>query len=494
MVNGYSDNRKYIPMGTFGLCDFLWQRGFESKIFNAALYDENKYWPKLKLILKNYRPDYVGLIIHWKELLKNCLSLSSEIKNSFPNIKIVARGITAGFLYEELLKKFKTIDFVIKGDPEKPLCMILAQKDLAKVPNLAYRRNSKIIKNHTPYSIDKKTLNSLSYTKLNYLIDHNKYIQKINDVLGFPIFIGRGCIYNCPSCGGSKKAFRTHSNRQHIVCRDITAVVEDLKQLLEYTDNIHICYEVDLKYIHNLFKAIRADNKISKKFRLNYGAWHLMDIELIDLYSKAFKFAPGKRSIIELTPETSLNKDRRHVRDRSLYFSNRQMLRCIKSIQQKLNTSITIHIYYGRYHKTHKDFKKLMIELENIHKLRKYFYNHEENNITIYFKHLATDVGSCYWDSAIADHRESDSIDLLLSFIERSKSSHPNSFMMDNICIYSPKQLNEHAMLRYEIILAWVNLILNEIPGYYFNITKVLGFSKFIKLLRSLADEYIFLK
>ena len=120
MVNGLHYNCRYIPMWPFGLCDFLYQRGVKSKIFNASVYNKNDYLVNLKRTIRSYKPDYVGLIIHWKELIENIIFLSNEIKKTIPNILLVAGGVTASFLSEELLKRFKSIDFVIKGDPELP--------------------------------------------------------------------------------------------------------------------------------------------------------------------------------------------------------------------------------------------------------------------------------------------------------------------------------------------------------------------------------------
>jgi len=491
IVNGYSDLWKYIPMGTFGLCDFLCQQGIESKIFNAAIYNKNEYLVNLKHVIDEYKPDYIGIVIHWKELLENCISLSYEIKSLFPRIKIVAGGMTAGFLDEELLRRFESIDFVIKGDPEKPLSMLINNNVAAHIPNLAYRQDGRIIKSSNIYTVDKKTLNSISFTKLGFLIDHEEYITQVNNVLGFPIFIGRGCIYDCLHCGGSRKAFQAHSDRQSAIRRDIPYVIRDLKRLLAYTDNIYIDYEVSLKYIYDLFTAVLADNTITKKYRLNYCAWHLMDYKLVDLYSRAFKFDAREKSIIGISPETSLNKDRKIIRVKPLYFSNKQMHQAIKLIQQKLGRAVVIQIFYSRYYSTQNNKKKLMLELENIHRFRERLYISGEDNLAIMYNHLATDVGSFYWDLAFKHYKRPSRVGLLLSFIRKSKPSYPNNLIMDNLCIYSPGQLSEDAKFKHETLIACIDLMLREAPGYYFNLTKALGFSRFTVLLEGVASKRI---
>ncbi len=166
------------------------------------------------------------------------------------------------------------------------------------------------------------------------------------------------------------------------------------------------------------------------------------------------------------------------------------MLQSIKSLQQKFGDAATIHIFYSRYHKTQNSRKKLRLELENIHKFREHIYARKNSNIAINYGHLATDVGSFYWDLALANSQRPSEIDLLLSSIKKDKSPHPRDFTMDNLCIYSPKQLSEDAKFKHEMLIAWINLMLSEVPNCYFNITKALGFSKFAALLEGMVHKY----
>lgn len=490
IVNSFDRIWKYIPMGSFGLCDFLNQQGIESQIFNAGSYNDNEYLIKLKRIINNYKPDYIGLIIHWEELLENSIYLSYEIKTSFPNIIIIAGGMTASFLSEELLRRFKSIDFVIQGDPEKPLQLFIDGESVSRIPNLVYRDDSIIRKSKLHYNIESKTLNNISFSKIQYLIDQNKYINIIDTQLGFPIFIGRGCSYNCLFCGGSKKAFQIHSNRGDIVYRNIESVIRDLKLLLKYTDNIYLSYECNIEYIYDLFVAILSDKALVNKFTLNYGAWHLMDAKLIDLYSKAFKFKSGRKSIIEMSPETSFDDDRKYLRDKSLYFTNKQLLGSVNKIMSLLDRTVRINIYYSRYHKTQNNKNKLISELKNIHMLREHFYSVEHDNVNVKYMQLSTDVGSAYWGMALGDSSREGAVSLLLRFSRKYNYPIAHELLMRNLCIYSPKQLSEATRFKYEQHIIWIDLLLNNVPSYYFNITKSVGFSTFIRILDGIINEY----
>jgi hypothetical protein len=40
IINGHSAYFAYVPMGTFGLCDYLGQKKIPARIVNPALYDK----------------------------------------------------------------------------------------------------------------------------------------------------------------------------------------------------------------------------------------------------------------------------------------------------------------------------------------------------------------------------------------------------------------------------------------------------------------------
>ena len=490
IVNGYDSEWLLIPMGTFGLCDYLHQHGIKAKIFNAALYDKSEYLQRLRKIIENYKPDYIGLILHWKELFENHILLSTTIKELFPDISIISGGMTAGFLNKELLSRFESIDFVIKGDPEEPLRLLMTQKDRSKIPNLAYRTRKAIKINDCKYVADSKTLNAISYAKLQYLIDKERYINKI-DTAGFPIFIGRGCVFDCFFCGGSKKAFRVHSNRKNIVYRSINSVINDLKRLLKYTDSIYLCYDWDIQYIYDLFTAILSERQLVKKFRLNYGGWHLVDSKLIELYVKAFKVSANTKSIIEISPETSIERDRKIIRDKALFFSNKQMFQAVNEISEKLGDFVRIHIFYSRYHVTHTNKQKLMKEWKNIHSFLEYAYINEKCKIHINYGHLATDVGSLYWDIAFKMIGKNSAIDLLLEYIKKRDLRNADDFKRSDLCIFTPKLLDKTVQFKYEQLILWSYILLETVPAYYFNLTKVLGFGRSMTLLKDLINKYV---
>jgi hypothetical protein len=56
IVNCASPYFFYIPMGCFGLCDFLRQQGIEARIFSPSLYPETEARQRLHAALDDFQP------------------------------------------------------------------------------------------------------------------------------------------------------------------------------------------------------------------------------------------------------------------------------------------------------------------------------------------------------------------------------------------------------------------------------------------------------
>jgi len=64
IINCPSSYFIHVPMGTFGLCDYLGRRNISSKILNLALYDNNAIVRNLDSQLVQFRPSHIALIFH----------------------------------------------------------------------------------------------------------------------------------------------------------------------------------------------------------------------------------------------------------------------------------------------------------------------------------------------------------------------------------------------------------------------------------------------
>jgi hypothetical protein len=493
IVNGFHPELTYVPLGSFGLCDYLNRKGVRTRIFNASLYPYEMHLSVLESTLREFEPDCVGIVIHWKELLDSALFLSFFIRTKFPEITVVAGGITAGFLGEELLRRYEHIDFIVIGDAERPLELLLRGEDASGIPNLIYRGPNGIERNQR-WVADRALLDKISFTDVTCLIDYEKYLARINETgfprpLGFPIMIGRGCAYDCPYCGGSKRAFRLHSGRRGVVLRSIDSILADLRKLTQFTDCIYICHEASPPHIRKLFEAIISDDRVARKFRCMYGSWHLMDARLLDIYAKAFKFEPQRKSIIEISPETTIDEDRSVVRDQHLFFSNQQLIECIRAIRHALSDSVEIHLFYSRYHSTQTE-EKLITELDNIHRLRAYIYEQGwENDVIVFYLDLSTDPGSHYWERRFDEIPEVDAIDLLLREIKVQKMPTPSIRIGDNLAVFRPDNVSQPFVSRYTDLVHAIRLFVLNAPLFYHNLTRTIGFRLFREILEKIISE-----
>ena len=80
IVNCPSDYFEHIPMGTFGLCDYLNRKNIQTKILNLSLYKSSEIDRALKHYLEKFAPTHVGLVLHWQETLEGVLWASEYIK------------------------------------------------------------------------------------------------------------------------------------------------------------------------------------------------------------------------------------------------------------------------------------------------------------------------------------------------------------------------------------------------------------------------------
>ena len=151
IINCPGANFLHIPMGTFGLCDFLNQRKIPAKILNLAFYDERDMASLIDHHMELFRPTHIGLILHWQETLEGGIRVAQYIKSRTDPVKIICGGFTAGYFGEALLKRCPSIDYVIKGDPERPMEFLLNGTKEQEIPNLIYRDGNDIQINEVSY-------------------------------------------------------------------------------------------------------------------------------------------------------------------------------------------------------------------------------------------------------------------------------------------------------------------------------------------------------
>jgi hypothetical protein len=443
-------------MGTFGLSDYLSRRDIPVRILNLGVYRETDAGDVLSYYLDIFDPTHIAILFHWQETTEGFLSIGEAVKSHRDNARIITGGFTAGYFGENLLKKCEFLDYVIRGDPEKPLELLLNGTELSQVPNLIYRSPSGVRSTGVNYFIDRETFSSIAFCELTYLYDHRLYIENIEKKLGFPVCLGRGCAFSCRYCGGSCRAYKLHSGRSEPVTRHIDAVIADLKRLKDFTRKIYLCHENDRGSIIALFEAMKKEETLMKTFQLNYGAWQLLDREFLELYKTLF-VSPGKdMPVVELSPEVFDDKARRKIKHRSVYYSIQELKENIKLINSHLGDRINVAVFFSRYHDSVSTYAGMRKEIEGIYRLRHDLLFDQIRNVHIAFDHLSTDVGSRYWEDHVKNPKD---IETLISAMRRLKAQEQYSYPVDNLCVYVPDTLTNEEVLRCELLIFLLEIL-----------------------------------
>lgn len=468
IINCPSEYFVHVPMGTFGICDYLSQKNIEARLLNLALYNKTEMEKVIDHYLNLFNPTHVGLVFHWQETAEGFIWVGEYIKSISDQIKIISGGFTAGYFRENLLERCRFVDYVIKGDPENPLELLLEGSELSEIPNLTHRNpNGTISNNEVSYFIDPETISCISFCTVAYLYDHKLYLKALEEKLGFPIFIGRGCSYHCDYCGGSCDSFKLHSGRTKQVVRSFDSIIADLKRLKDFTRKIYICYENNRGYIKDLFKAMKKEKTLAKAFHLNYGAWKLFDKELLELYKDLFILDREDKPLFELSPEVFDDDSRKKIKHHDTAYSIKDLRENLFLINNHFGNSVNVSLFFSRYHDTHRTYLDMRKEIVGILRFKHELLCNNMTNMNVHYDHLSTDVASRYWERYVENPQD---FDTLISSLRKLKAQEQYSFPIDNLCLYIPETLSHKEVFKCELLIS----ILKNFEQHFYELFHIL--------------------
>lgn len=342
------------PMGLLGLADYLRSNQYSTRIIHLGV-EEFKYGEiNLERIIAENQPAIVGLGLHWHFQTFDVIETAKKIKRDHPEVAIVLGGFTASAFAEEILRKFGSIDFVVRGDAEVPLRELIAQyrgsRNYHLIPNLAFREGGAVRMNPISYVGDANTLDAICYTDFTLMKDYPTFVNSfsryvhLNEIseelqkrlIGqekiYPVFLGRGCVYNCSFCGGSSRAQLANNNRVGFYLRPVESVLNSLKDLQRFGfDSVGLALDpspvaLREKYYFALFEGIKKEN-IS--LGIEVERYHLPSPEFI----RRFRELPGKDSYVTLSPGSHNEGIRRK---NGLYrYSNAELEECLRLMEKE---------------------------------------------------------------------------------------------------------------------------------------------------------------
>lgn len=191
----------WIPLGMASIAAYIRKFGLKVKIIDHNFIELDK--AKLETILKNFRPDIVG--IGGLSVQRNdAIDLGQLIKSIDKKLLLVYGGPHFTFVPEDGLKFG---DICVIGEGEETFLEICKNSDYSQIKGIAYKKENKIVfTEERPFiqNLDEIPFPAYDLLNMNNYSDHLITRQK-----AMSIMTGRGCPYNCVFCASPKLWKRT---------------------------------------------------------------------------------------------------------------------------------------------------------------------------------------------------------------------------------------------------------------------------------------------
>ena len=234
------------PIGFASLSEYLERHGLRVRIINVALKMLKDERLDVEQLIRKLRPVAFGLDLHWMAHVQGALALAEIIKRHHPQVPVILGGLSATYYHEEILRQYPFIDFVVRGDStEKPVLELLQAikqgKGFEPLPNLTWRDVQGNIRVN-PLTVVPETLDDITIDYRHIMKKVVRYAdptgyQPFVDWYSYPVtavFTCRGCTYNCKTCGGSARTFRSMANRKRPAYRDPKLLAKDIFNIADH--------------------------------------------------------------------------------------------------------------------------------------------------------------------------------------------------------------------------------------------------------------------
>jgi len=248
------------PLGSLYIAGVLMREGIEASILDQAIknlsIDQTIQW------VKKENPDIVGFSVCGSSA-REAFKVAEAVKTEMPDATVVLGNYHATFNAERILKKYPSIDVVVRGEGEYTSLDLVKCLEkgyqLKEVEGITFRNHGKIVS--TPDRPLIKNINELPFPNRS-LIDA-EYTSLIHGVVAATkrfttVVSSRGCPFQCTFCGCRKFARGVWRPRS---VENIMKELEYLKsegyeQFLFVDDN----FTLNTKRVVNLCQMMRKEN------------------------------------------------------------------------------------------------------------------------------------------------------------------------------------------------------------------------------------------
>lgn len=206
----YSDRYPYPPIGLMYLEGILRMNGYEVTIIDFYLERLKKkdFIVKLRKLSK---PLLFGLS-SYTDSIEQAYRVANTIKEIYPDVPILLGGTHVSFMYNDVMRECRSIDFACVGEGEGLIVELLEYLQngrplLSEINNLVYR-------DETGRVIVNKKRGYVTALDIFPLLDYSKnYIDIMKETDGLVFISSRGCPGNCIFC--ASRAFSGPKYRYH---------------------------------------------------------------------------------------------------------------------------------------------------------------------------------------------------------------------------------------------------------------------------------------
>ncbi len=344
-----------MPMGSVSLMNLLSKNGFEVAGCNVGMEESMNREFDVAKWLNQHDFKAVTIDLHFNAHSYDAIRLAQISKEVNPNAPVIMGGFTATHFAREIVEGFSDVDVVIKGDAEGSIISVAkkvcsdSHGKLAEIPNVCYRDGDSVKNNPLGYVATAENLNSQDFTDTKFLQNEEKYKRTFFE--GYSqeatedrcwISAGRGCIYSCSYCGGSKMSHYRLCGRKQPVFRSPSRLAEDVARL--YTSGVDVVmssHDLQIpgkKYWTDFFTEVRRQGA---DIGIYMGIWQLFGRDFLDDLAKTFDLS---RSWLVMSP-TSGNEAVRRFNGK--HYSNHDLLERIhwlKEYEAQLELYFGIHL------------------------------------------------------------------------------------------------------------------------------------------------------
>jgi radical SAM superfamily enzyme YgiQ (UPF0313 family) len=342
------DSQFVIPIGMVNMSNIIKKLNVDYLAIDIPL--EKSIDPNFDIEeeLIKIKPDIVLIDLHWMIYSYSSIQMCHLCKKINKNIITILGGITSSIYYEEILRNYSCVNYIVVGYAENIIQNfinnLINEKTVDNISNIAYFANDNVIinKNDLPNIECKFYL----YSDYDFLKNHNKLFFKQANHKGIPISAalawiptGRGCSYNCSYCGGNKNMFKKVFCQNKMISYDANDVVDCMEKLHEkYNVNTfgitHDFWIFGKNYYETIINKI--NNMSFKPGIYNY----LFQMPSIEYLGKYIKVINEECSIVGLPVVCGDEKDRFL---NGKYFKNKEIFDFLNIF---IGTQIKIELYF----------------------------------------------------------------------------------------------------------------------------------------------------